>query len=150
MVEVISIPTITIKLVAEPITDAYPLRDHHLLLDGDASGYPTLTGVIWEEIWWGRFSHTITQNVAEGKHTLTFVNGGYVKQLNLSWYAWLYVNDQKIAEGLIGRDQPLVANFEVTTTTPPAAAIPAWMYAAGAGVVALVAGVVAWASRRRR
>jgi len=145
MVEVSSIPTVTIKLASEPRTDVYP-RDHHILID-DVE--------VWTETIWSvqRIERTITRDVSEGSHTLSYWNGGYVNPISgypkgLSWYAWLSVNDTPIVEGYVGRDHYLTGNFTLQTTPPPAAPVN-WLAVAGVAGVALavIVGLSLW--RRR-
>lgn len=141
---------VTIRVVSWPTTDVWA-RYHGLGVDQelDETFWNTqphkIIGVTRPE----RFEYTTQVDLAPGEHTVEYATSGYVP--DYAWHAIIYVNEQKVAEGDVGRfkQHHLRAKFTVSPGGV-AGAVPWWIIAAiGVAVVGAIAGVAYYAKRRR-
>jgi hypothetical protein len=77
-------------------------------------------------------------DLPSGTHSVTYGNSGYAKEPSIAppWHAKIFVNGQQVAEGDVGRDQYLKAQFTVGVPTPtPENLLPIAVGAALGGVL---------------
>jgi hypothetical protein len=56
-------------------------------------------------------------DLSVGSHRCEYGNSAYVKILPYPWHTKIFVEGSKVAEGDVGRDQHLIANFNVAAPT---------------------------------
>lgn len=69
-------------------------------------------------------------DLAAGSHRATYGNSAYVKLLPYPWHTKMLVDGKQVAEGDVGRDQLLTAQFTVEEAPPPPTPpfqIPEWL-----------------------
>jgi len=64
---------------------------------------------IWEEEF----------DLPAGRHTIFYGNSAYIEPARYKWFAKMYVNDNLVAEGEVGRERHLTAVVDVTGVEVP-------------------------------
>lgn len=148
-----------ITIVVEPTTDVYA-RYHAKAIDQplDNTGHwndtqpDTYLGIIA-----AKTTHEQTVDLPEGLHYVEYAVSGYVP--SYAWRARIYVNDRLVADGLVGRDVHLKAEFAVgpypvtwwTRTVVWFEELETWekVAAVGAPLILAIAIGIAVASRKK-
>jgi hypothetical protein len=132
--------TVTIRIEATS-KDPYP-RYHGFALDSDLnedfwiSQPENVIGVTPKETY--VFTWEKEFDLSPGLHRCTYGNSAYVKVLPYPWHTKILIDGKQVAEGDVGRDQFLTAQFTVEEAPPPVT-IPEWLpIAVVLGVTALI------------
>jgi hypothetical protein len=114
---------VRIKLEARPTTDYLP-RHHGLSIDQplDETFWTTQPNKVII-VHGTSFTYETTVDLAPGSHFVEYANSGYVPPpYDYAWHAKIYINDTLVAEGDVGRNKHLRAEFTVAAAPAPAPA----------------------------